>query len=247
MERTRMGIAYELHGAGEPLILLHGFFGDRSTWHSAGHVERLAEKFTVIPVDLRGHGDSDAPYDPSAYTMAAQCADVLSVLDDLGLERASVWGSSMGGIIGLHLLAEAPGRVRALVANGAHGLAERSAPGEIAEEVRILRTEGVAPFLTGLDAGWLRESALAQDPRALAALSLALADRPPVSVDLPEVPALLMVGADDPLRETVRETAGALPRGRFELLPGLGHVGVFLRPGVTVPLVEGFVREVSEG
>ena len=49
-------IKFETTGHGHPLVLLHGFFGDRTSWRSAGYVDALAGKFSLILIDARGHG-----------------------------------------------------------------------------------------------------------------------------------------------------------------------------------------------
>ena len=95
--RAGSRIEYEVTGDGPPLVLLHGFFGDRSTWHAAGHVGALAGQFRLILIDLVGHGGSDEPPDPARYQMDEHARDVVAVLDSLGVDRAAVWGASMGG------------------------------------------------------------------------------------------------------------------------------------------------------
>jgi pimeloyl-ACP methyl ester carboxylesterase len=83
-------IAFETAGRGDPLVLLHGFFGDRATWRSAGHVDALAADYRLILIDGRGHGDSDAPHRPASYRIGQQVDDVLAVLDSLGVGRAAL-------------------------------------------------------------------------------------------------------------------------------------------------------------
>jgi pimeloyl-ACP methyl ester carboxylesterase len=103
---------YDVHGAGETLLLIHGQSLDHEMWE--GVYEDLAERFRVVRVDLRGTGESDAPLD-RAYSMGLLAGDVLAVLDDLGADRAHVYGFSMGGKVAQTLAATAPERVGALV------------------------------------------------------------------------------------------------------------------------------------
>ena len=56
--RAGSRIEYEVTGDGPPLVLLHGIYGDRSTWHAAGHVGALADQFRLILIDLAGHFDT---------------------------------------------------------------------------------------------------------------------------------------------------------------------------------------------
>lgn len=89
--RDGVRIAFEAVGRGHPLVLLHGFFGDRTTWWSAGHVAALAGHFRLILVDARGHGGSEAPHDVDSYRIDRQVDDIIAVLDVLGIDlRAAV-------------------------------------------------------------------------------------------------------------------------------------------------------------
>ncbi|HEX9372790.1 MAG TPA: alpha/beta fold hydrolase, partial [Roseiflexaceae bacterium] len=103
----------ELAGASRPLLLLHGFSGGAATWDA--HIPRLAPHARTIAVDLIGHGRSDAPEDAGRYRIERCVADLLAVLDALGVERADVLGYSMGGRVALHLAAAAPARLDRLV------------------------------------------------------------------------------------------------------------------------------------
>ncbi|MET9710953.1 alpha/beta fold hydrolase [Nocardiopsis alba] len=103
---------YDVHGAGEPLLLIHGQSLDHEMWE--GVYTDLAEHHRVVRMDLRGTGGSDAPVD-GPYSMELLAGDALAVLDDLGIDRAHVYGFSMGGKVAQTLAASAPERVGALV------------------------------------------------------------------------------------------------------------------------------------
>jgi pimeloyl-ACP methyl ester carboxylesterase len=104
-------IAWERRGAGEPLVLVHGLGYARWGWEPV--VDRLAERFEVVLLDNRGIGASDAP--PGPYTAAEMAGDVLGVLDEAGIERAHVVGTSLGGMIAQELALAEPERVHKLV------------------------------------------------------------------------------------------------------------------------------------
>ena len=112
-------LVYDVVGTGEPLILLHGGGADnsREMWHEHGYVARLKTQFKVIPIDLRGHGDSDKPTNSSAYTIDQMCEDVLAVADACQVERFSLWGYSFGGNIGRFLAARSS-RVKQIIIIG---------------------------------------------------------------------------------------------------------------------------------
>ncbi|MFF3565467.1 alpha/beta fold hydrolase [Streptomyces sp. NPDC002574] len=241
-------IAFETLGHGDPLVLVHGFFGDRTTWRSAGHVGALADDFRLILIDARGHGRSDAPHDAESYELSRQVDDVLAVLDALDIDRAAVWGASMGGIIGLHLLARHPERLTGLVAGGAHAGVVAVDPAEVEAEAAVFRDQGIAPFIGMLERGgslppWMRAAMQAADPLALAALTLALDNRESVLDVLAScsVPLLLIAGDGDPQLPAIRQTADQVPTARIVELPDCGHFDAFLRTDLTVPVVRAFL------
>lgn len=96
-------IAFDVSGAGTPILLLHGGGGSRIEWHEQGYVTRLAEEFTVVAVDLRGHGESDKPIDPDSYSTEKIGQDILTVADACGYEHFVLWGYSFGGNVGRYL------------------------------------------------------------------------------------------------------------------------------------------------
>lgn len=101
---------YEERGTGEPLILIMGLGADGALWEE--HVQAYAQHFRCIVPDNRGAGRSAKPEGP--YTTALMAADLLGLMDAVGITRAHVSGISMGGCIAQELALQAPGRVRSL-------------------------------------------------------------------------------------------------------------------------------------
>lgn len=102
---------YEVHGEGRPIILLPGF--DSGSWNFEAQIEALARSLKVVAFDPRGIGLSDDA--PRNFDMAAMARDALALLDHLGLRRAAVVGTSMGGFVGLEMALQRPRRVTHLV------------------------------------------------------------------------------------------------------------------------------------
>lgn len=98
----------EVQGTGEPLVLLHGGYSNLKAWDL--HVERLAQAYQVIRYDQRGYGQSDAITTPFSYYQ-----DLKSVLDHLGITRASVVASSFGGSAAIDFALAYPDRVSKLI------------------------------------------------------------------------------------------------------------------------------------
>lgn len=106
-----LGLYYEIHGTGEPLVLLHGGITGIETF--APMVPGFAERRRVITVDLQGHGrtrDSDRPL---RYESMAD--DVAALLARLGIDRADLLGYSMGGGVALQTAIRHPAVVGKLV------------------------------------------------------------------------------------------------------------------------------------
>jgi pimeloyl-ACP methyl ester carboxylesterase len=106
-------LAVEVSGEGPGLLLVHGLGGGRVDF--ADHVATLARDHTVVTFDHRGHGDSDKPADPAAYSFARLVEDTLAVADATGLERFRLLGHSMGGVVARKVAIRHGERVDALV------------------------------------------------------------------------------------------------------------------------------------
>jgi len=104
-------IYYEIHGSGQPLVLIAGLGYDLWMWHKM--LPHLAAFFQVITLDNRGVGQSDKPAGP--YTAAMLAADIAGLLETLGIDRAAVMGHSMGGFIAQQLVLDRPELVSRLV------------------------------------------------------------------------------------------------------------------------------------
>src|ERR1700726_3165835 len=94
-------IAFFDEGAGEPIVLVHGFASNKEVnWVAPGWVTTLARAGRrVIALDNRGHGASTKLYDPAAYHSERMAGDVVALLDHLGIATADVMGYSMGARI----------------------------------------------------------------------------------------------------------------------------------------------------
>jgi pimeloyl-ACP methyl ester carboxylesterase len=113
-------IAFLDEGAGEPIVLVHGFASTKEVnWVHPGWVATLTGAGRrVIALDNRGHGVSSKLYEPSAYHSATMAKDVRALLDHLSVERADVMGYSMGARIAAFLAVDHPQRVRSVVLGG---------------------------------------------------------------------------------------------------------------------------------
>jgi len=220
-------IAYEVHGQGDPVLLIHGFASNGFVnWRSTSWVDLLKKAGRmVITIDNRGHGLSDKPTVPEAYDPFTMAEDSRALLDHLTLAQADVIGYSMGARIAAVLAIHRPERVRSLVlgglaANMIHGL---SGGEEIAEAL-------LAPDLSAVQGSAGRAFRMfAEQTRAnLEALAACIrASRQTIPVeDLAKIscPVLVVAGSNDDLAGALAPLVEAIPGAEGLSLKGRDHM-----------------------
>ncbi|MET8976103.1 alpha/beta hydrolase [Streptomyces sp. NPDC004539] len=212
-------------GTGTPLLLLHGGGPDHRSLLPLARL--LADGHRLLLPDIRGYGRSRCP-DPALHTWARYGHDVVALLDHLGLERAALLGTGLGGTIALRTAADHPTRVRAVIVAGLEDIEDDAGK---AAETRMLehfaarvRADGLAaawsdvlPHLSPLIGALVHEAIPRADPQSVAAACALGYDRAFGHVtDLAAVtaPALIVPGADFRHPEALAGAAVAvLPRG----------------------------------
>jgi pimeloyl-ACP methyl ester carboxylesterase len=237
-------IRYVEHGAGAPVVLVHGFTANiERAWIDTGVLPALAREYRAIALDLRGHGKSDKPHEASAYDHVA--TDVIALLDHLGIEQAHLVGYSLGGIIAAKLLTTHPQRFRSAVLGAA---AHRRSRGERSDreadaaareiEAGIYRALVVStaptdepPPSEDFIVRRSKEVSRASDVAAHAALmrsrrALLVTDE---EVSRIKVPTLAVVGAADPALPRIKAMQAVWPALELEVVPGAAHPTVHPR------------------
>jgi len=134
-------------GTGDvPLLFVHGYSADSHDW--SWQLPHFAPDHRTIAVDLRGHGASSAPAD--GYTTARFAADLVALLDHLGIAQVVAVGHSMGGSIVSALAVEHPERVAAIVAVDPAYLLPDEVAGSLAPVLEGLADEDVVPFVQSI-------------------------------------------------------------------------------------------------
>ena len=229
---------YEVHGAGHPLVLLHGGLCTIDLNFGA-LIPALAAHRRVIAVELQGHGHTADTGRPLAIATLAD--DVVALLDHLGVERADLYGFSLGGWVAFDLAVRHPGRAGHLVLAGEQllagaGQAELDDPTRMPTEAdfRALRDAyaAVAPDPSHFDAFGEKLTAAVHSFAAWPADTLRT---------LPN-PTLLVYGDHDFVRleDAVRMHA-LIPGARLAVLPATKHMDMLDRAGLLLPLIEGFL------
>lgn len=229
-----VGIAWNEHGQGDPLLLIMGHRFSSRLWHWT--LPALAESRRVITFDNRGTGGSDAPRGP--YTMQQLADDALAVLDAAEVDRADVYGVSMGGMIALEMALNRPERVRSLVLGCTSALSpdKKRPPRASYVQYWLPRTMLLKIARGRLYGPVAREDRIRRDmalladdrfsPRGLAAQARAIATHNCLH-RMSEIsqPALVLHGSHDAVIPVKwgEELAAALPNGRLVILSGAGH------------------------
>src|SRR5438105_4663336 len=117
MQLNGLDFHVEIEGAGPPLLMLHGFSGSVHAWDDLR--PQLADRATLIALDLIGHGASAVPPEAERYTLDWCAQDFAALLDALHLERVDLLGYSMGGRAALHFAVRFPERVQTLILESA--------------------------------------------------------------------------------------------------------------------------------
>ncbi|MES2885589.1 MAG: alpha/beta hydrolase [Pseudomonadota bacterium] len=231
VQNNAIGIHYEVHGTGLPVVLLHGGTVDFKTNYAAfGWIKVLNEAgFQVIGLDFRGHGKSDKPHERAAYGTAALASDALAVLDHLGIAQAAVVGYSIGSVVALHLLQTQARRfTRAVLVGTGDGLI-----GEPPHTFALLlpalaqvldRSEYPKDLPKHLSAYWNFVTATGGDREALRAL--AAAEFPPLSAAdaaAITVPTLVISGEKDLVLGQGPRLAAVLGQGQYLQMAGADH------------------------
>lgn len=231
--KTATGIAYDVQGTGPVVVLLTGSNLDRRMW--AREAEWLKAAFTVVRYDLRAHGQSDTATAPFSHL-----GDLIGLLDELKIEKASLVGLSAGSTIALDAALEHPFRVERIVLSGpapSGYVSKQQMPfvndmmaalkaGDYKKVAEVLLATSVfaAPpesqalvrqMVTENDRLWTVDRTLMKGPSQPAMPRL----------ESVNVPTLVLLGEKDEYqREPAELLAARIPGARLVRVPGGGHL-----------------------
>ncbi|WP_372636575.1 alpha/beta fold hydrolase [Cohnella sp.] len=255
---TGIAVAYEEAGAGEPLVLLHGFCGSRGYWEKT--LPHLAEFGRVIAPDLRGHGNSDAAGAEDRYAMEELADDVAALMDELKLTKISLFGHSLGGYAALAFAEKYPERLSTLglVHSTAFPDTEQAKENRL-KAVEAIRSQGVASFVDGLVPKLFAPNHRESRPELVAkakeigygtsaegAMGCALGMRArPDRVSVLErlnLPILLLAGQSDEVVPPEKRFPVSGDNVTAITLEGVGHMGMMEDPRATAARIGEFLK-----
>ena len=252
IDRNGVKIHYEVYGDGPALILTHGYSSTSAMWE--GQIEALSKHHKLVLWDMRGHGKSDYPADPNAYSEALTIGDIAALLDQIGTRRAIVGGLSLGGYMSLAFYRTHPERVAAL-------LIIDTGPGFKKEDAREawnrrafdtaerFEREGLAVLQS---ASRERSTVSHRDATGLARAARGMLTQRDARVIelLPDikVPSLIVVGADDtPFLAASDYMAAKIPGAKKAVIPAAGHAVNIDQPRAFIDTVLPFLNSLPNG
>ena len=233
-------IYYEVHGAGPPLVLLHGAFLTVESWGKL--VPELARSRQVIAPELQGHGHTADVDRPLGFPQMAE--DVAALLREIKIERADVYGYSMGGTVALALAARHPAVVRKLIVQGSTYNKDGWEP-EAFKQFSALPPDFAPPPLKD------PYDKVAPDPKHWPVLVAKLKEMEMGFEGLPEsdlkgitAPTLIIMGDREGLRpEQAVAMYRLIPKAQLAIVPGADHFLLFTRPDFVLTLMTTFLQE----
>lgn len=220
-------IAFLDEGAGDPVILVHGFASNVIfNWIDPGWVRHLTKAgYRVVALDNRGHGHSEKLHDKADYGAPVMADDVRRLMDHLGIASADVMGYSMGARIAAFLGLRAPERVRSLVFGGLGGNMVRglAGTGPIAHALEADSIDDVVNPTARTFRAFAEQTG--SDLKALAACIRSSRDRLAAEdVAKLQCPVLVAVGDQDVIAGPAEDLAKLIPGATALVLAGRDHM-----------------------
>lgn len=247
-------INYQIDGDGPWLTLLHGFSQNLLTWEP--QAQRLAGSYRMLRIDLRGHGGSSIP--AAAYGPVEYAADVLAVLNALGIGATHLWGTHTGAGVGLLLALQHPERIATLALDGAviPGTPQPAVDEWQARAREIAQRDGIraamcfwfgeSPFFTGIQRPGEQRSIVETFSGAPWLTSEPALHVPDVRALLPSIrhQTLIVNGANDlpEFLTTAELLERELPNARRYIIPNAGSFPAWDAPDAVTPLVAQFLE-----
>lgn len=246
-----MRLAHRIDGPDDaPVLVLSNSVGsDWQMWD--GLVPALTTRFRVLRYNTRGHGESEVP--PGPYTIADLAADLVGLLDELGVARAHLAGLSLGGMTGMWLAAHEPSRVDRLALLCTSALL---GPAQMwVDRAALVRAEGTRVIADAGVRRWLTEEFIAEQPETVAwcrammvgtsaegyagcCEAIGAMDLRP---DLPSItaPTMIIAGADDPATPPshAEVIAAGIPGARLHVVAHAAHLATVEQPAIIAELL----------
>ncbi|MEO3385661.1 alpha/beta hydrolase [Mesorhizobium sp. CAU 1741] len=214
-------------GGGEPVLLVHGFASSMQVnWVGPGWVKTLTEAgYRAIAFDHRGHGLSAKSYDPNDYTPSLMAGDAAALLDHLGIQKAHVFGYSMGARVAAFMALANPDLVASVIFGGlGYGMVDGVGDWDPIAEALIAPDPATVTHPRGKMFRTFADQTKS-DRRALAAC-IAKSREELSEADIGRIrqPALIGVGTTDDIAGSAQALAGLMPHAKAFDIVGRDHM-----------------------
>lgn len=261
---------YEITGEGTPVVFVHEFAGDFSSWEL--QVRFFSRRYRVVAYNARGYPPSSVLEDPSSYSQDFAVNDLAGIIDTLGLAPCHVIGLSMGAYAALHLGLRHPKLVRSIVVAGCGYGSDpeerKSFQLDSQKIANLIETEGMEEFVKVYSAGPTRIQLKKKNPRGYAEFEKKLlthspkglantlrgiqAARPSVydldGLEKMKIPMLILTGDEDwPSLKPNLFLKKKIQTAAMSMAPNSGHTINLEEPELFNKLVQDFLIQVDSG
>jgi pimeloyl-ACP methyl ester carboxylesterase len=250
LDRDGVKIYYEDHGYGPPILLSHGYSATCRMWN--GQISALVARHRVIVWDMRGHGESDDPDDPAAYSEALTVEDMAALLRRCRIDRAVIGGLSLGGYMSLAFHLAHPEMVSALMlfdtGPGFRNAEARQAWNERAQQrAADLESRGFAALGQSDEVRMSKHLSARGLAGAARGMLAQTGDHIIAGLDKIAVPTLVLVGAEDThFLAAADYMARKIPGATRVTIPGAGHASNLHQPAAFNRAVADFLEKLPD-
>lgn len=219
--------------------------------------QMLSDRYRILRYDMRGHGRSGAP--PPPYSIADLASDAVALWDALGVDRSHWVGLSLGGMVGIHVAALYPARMRSLVASDCRADTNEAYADVFVQRIKTTREQGMAGMVEPTLQRFFTPGFAASNPSTIEQFRAMIRDTPAdghigcceairklaEGANLPtlRVPTMFIGGEHDigAPPEIMRAMHAATPGSKYVMLEGAGHISNVEKPGAFLAAIEPFL------
>jgi pimeloyl-ACP methyl ester carboxylesterase len=254
---TKMSI-YDV-GEGQPIVLVHGFAGSKQYWEKV--ITPLLETNRVIAIDLPGHGESNMG--AVRYSIEDMAGLIKDLLDQLGLNKVTMFGHSLGGYITLAFAELYPQYLNgySLVHSTANPDSEEAKAARETNAKKVSE-EGSEAFVDGLskklfsaantevnaeDIKSAVEIGVSTSIKGVVSALLAMRDRPDRNyvLEQSELPVLLIAGEDDQIIPADKTFSVSKSNIKQTIIKGAGHMSMYEQPSALIEAMQQFLQKIK--
>jgi len=234
-----------------PLVMLHGFLNSHKIWIDTGYVKVLEKEYFLILIDSRGYGKSYKSHQQDDYYLTHRVKDILSVMDELRVYKATIMGYSMGGGIAFAFAKYWPEKINALIIGGMSPYKFEKSVIDLDQRIDLLK-DGMEASVVDYEQNYaklpeeIKLEILNNDHLALMADARDTKEWAGIEEILKyiQVPVLYYVGDKDYFFNLASKAAKLIPKVTFVILEGVNHQSAYVQKAYIMPYLLKFLQEI---